>query len=161
MPMIEENMASRSRRVRSRAPARKSMALLRRGGHGGLVHAGRMVCGAQEAVVESPGRAVWPGVDGALHHDGGGRVAGVEAGRIRGATPAADALPPATGAQRRVAFAEIALLWLAIAAPIAAFRPVSRSAAWRLAPYLAWGNLRRCAKLDTVAIELLSAVSPG
>ena len=37
-----------------------------------------------------------------------------------------------------VAFAEIVLLWLAIAATIAAFRSVSRVAAWLLAPYLAW-----------------------
>jgi translocator protein len=37
-----------------------------------------------------------------------------------------------------VAFAEILLLWLAIAATLAAFRPVSRTAAWLLAPYLAW-----------------------
>ena len=37
-----------------------------------------------------------------------------------------------------VAFAEIVLLWLAIAATIAAFRPVSRAAAWLLVPYLAW-----------------------
>lgn len=37
-----------------------------------------------------------------------------------------------------VAFAEIVLLWLAIAATIAAFRPVSPTAAWLLAPYLAW-----------------------
>ena len=37
-----------------------------------------------------------------------------------------------------VAFAEIVLLLLAIAATIAAFRPVSRVAAWLLAPYLAW-----------------------
>ncbi len=36
------------------------------------------------------------------------------------------------------AFAEIVLLWLAIAATLAAFRPVSRIAAWLLAPYLAW-----------------------
>lgn len=37
-----------------------------------------------------------------------------------------------------VAFAEILLLWLAIAATLTAFRPVSRVAAWLLAPYLAW-----------------------
>ncbi|MBP7867073.1 MAG: tryptophan-rich sensory protein [Acidobacteria bacterium] len=36
------------------------------------------------------------------------------------------------------AFAEIVLLWLAIAATMAGFRPVSRAAAWLLAPYLAW-----------------------
>lgn len=33
---------------------------------------------------------------------------------------------------------EIALLWLAIAATLLAFRPVNRAAAWLLAPYLAW-----------------------
>ena len=37
-----------------------------------------------------------------------------------------------------LAFSEIVLLWLAIAATIAVFRPVSRVAAWLLAPYLAW-----------------------
>ena len=37
-----------------------------------------------------------------------------------------------------VAFAEIVLLWLAIATTLTAFRPVSRVAAWLLAPYLAW-----------------------
>ena len=42
--------------------------------------------------------------------------------------------------QPGVAFAEIVLLWLAIAATIAAFRSVSRVAAWLLAPYLAWVN---------------------
>lgn len=37
-----------------------------------------------------------------------------------------------------IALIEIVLLWLAIAATLAAFRPVSRAAAWLLAPYLAW-----------------------
>lgn len=37
-----------------------------------------------------------------------------------------------------VAFTEIVLLWLAIAATLAAFRPVSGVAAWLLVPYLAW-----------------------
>jgi len=37
-----------------------------------------------------------------------------------------------------LAFAEIVILWLAIAATLAAFRPVSRPAAWLLVPYLAW-----------------------
>jgi translocator protein len=36
------------------------------------------------------------------------------------------------------ACAEIVLLWLAIAATLAAFRPLNRAAAWLLAPYLAW-----------------------
>ena len=38
----------------------------------------------------------------------------------------------------RLAFADIVLLWLAILATLVAFRPVSRAAAWLLAPYLAW-----------------------
>ena len=37
-----------------------------------------------------------------------------------------------------LAFAEIVLLWLAIVATIAAFRPVSRAATRLLVPYLAW-----------------------
>jgi tryptophan-rich sensory protein len=37
-----------------------------------------------------------------------------------------------------LAFAEIILLWLAILATLLAFRPVSRTAAWLLVPYLAW-----------------------
>ena len=36
------------------------------------------------------------------------------------------------------AFTDIVLLWLAIGASLFAFRPVSRVAAWLLAPYLAW-----------------------
>ena len=36
------------------------------------------------------------------------------------------------------AFAEMVALWLAIAATLAAFWPLSRAAAWLLAPYLAW-----------------------
>lgn len=40
--------------------------------------------------------------------------------------------------QPGAAFAEILLLWMAIAATLAAFRPVSYAAAWLLAPYLAW-----------------------
>jgi tryptophan-rich sensory protein len=40
--------------------------------------------------------------------------------------------------QTGIAFAEILLLWLAIAATLIAFRRVSRPAAWLLAPYLAW-----------------------
>jgi tryptophan-rich sensory protein len=37
-----------------------------------------------------------------------------------------------------LALAEIVLLWLAIAATLAAFGRVNRAAAWLLAPYLAW-----------------------
>jgi benzodiazapine receptor len=37
-----------------------------------------------------------------------------------------------------IALVEIVLLWLAIAATLAAFHPVSRVAAWLLAPYFVW-----------------------
>jgi tryptophan-rich sensory protein len=37
-----------------------------------------------------------------------------------------------------LAFAEIMVLWLAIAATLTSFRGVSRPAAWLLVPYLAW-----------------------
>src|SRR5678816_1849422 len=37
-----------------------------------------------------------------------------------------------------IALAEIVMLWLAIAATLAAFRPVNRAAAWLLASYLLW-----------------------
>lgn len=37
-----------------------------------------------------------------------------------------------------IAFAEIVMLWLAIAATLAAFRPVNRATVWLLAPYLVW-----------------------
>jgi len=37
-----------------------------------------------------------------------------------------------------IAFGEIVLLWLAIAATLAAFHLVSRAAGWLLAPYLVW-----------------------
>jgi tryptophan-rich sensory protein len=43
--------------------------------------------------------------------------------------------------QPGIAFAEMLLLWLAIAATIAAFWRVHRVAAWMLAPYLAWVSL--------------------
>lgn len=37
-----------------------------------------------------------------------------------------------------LAFAEIIMLWVAIASTLAAFHSVSRPAAWLLVPYLAW-----------------------
>jgi len=40
--------------------------------------------------------------------------------------------------QPGLAVAEIILLWAAILATLMAFRPVSRTAAWLLVPYLAW-----------------------
>lgn len=40
--------------------------------------------------------------------------------------------------QPGLAFAEILLMWLAIAATLITFRPISRPAFWLLVPYLAW-----------------------
>lgn len=40
-----------------------------------------------------------------------------------------------------IAFGEIVLLWLAIAATSAASRPVSRTAAWLFARYIAWRGI--------------------
>jgi tryptophan-rich sensory protein len=109
-----------------------------------------MVCVVEEAVMESARLDFRPGVDGALHDDGGGCVAGVAAGWLGKqrkplliflAQLALNALwtPLFFGLHRPgLAFAEIALLWLAIATTLTAFRPVSRVAAWLLAPYLAW-----------------------
>ncbi len=37
-----------------------------------------------------------------------------------------------------LAFVDIVLLWLAIIATLIAFRPVNRTAAWLLVPYLVW-----------------------
>jgi translocator protein len=37
-----------------------------------------------------------------------------------------------------LAFAEIVLLWLMILLTVVAFRPLSRTAAWLMAPYLVW-----------------------
>jgi len=37
-----------------------------------------------------------------------------------------------------VAFAEIVVLWLAIAATLASFRQVSPAAGWLMTPYLLW-----------------------
>lgn len=43
-----------------------------------------------------------------------------------------------------LALAEIAVLWLAIAATVWTFRPVSSAAAWMLTPYLAWVSFASC-----------------
>lgn len=42
------------------------------------------------------------------------------------------------------AMAEIAVLWIAIAATIWTFRSISAPAAWMLAPYLAWVSFASC-----------------
>ena len=109
-----------------------------------------MVCLIEETVVESAGVDLRSGVDGALLDDGGGGMAGVATGWLGQTAQAAAHFPHATGAQRaldaavlrsaldRVAFAEIVLLWLAIAWTITAFWRVHRAAAWLLVPYLAW-----------------------
>jgi benzodiazapine receptor len=43
-----------------------------------------------------------------------------------------------------LALAEIVVLWLAIAATIWTFRPISVAAAWMLTPYLAWVSFASC-----------------
>jgi tryptophan-rich sensory protein len=43
-----------------------------------------------------------------------------------------------------LAMAEIVVLWVAIAATIWTFRPISSAAAWLLAPYLAWVTFASC-----------------
>lgn len=109
-----------------------------------------MVWHVEEAVVESAGVDFRSGLDRALHDDGGGRMASVAARRLGQTTQAStiflvqlalNALwtPLFFGLHRPgVAFAEIVLLWLAIAATLAAFCRVSLIAAGLLVPYLAW-----------------------
>lgn len=53
-----------------------------------------------------------------------------------------------------VAFAEIVLLWLAIATTLKAFRPVSGVAAWLLAPYLAWVSFAAALNLTLWRLNL-------
>ena len=66
----------------------------------GILHAGGVVCRDQEAVVESPRLGVWPGVVGALHHDGGSGLVGMEAGWVGRAATAVDGISGAVGAKR-------------------------------------------------------------
>jgi hypothetical protein len=127
-----------------------------------------MVCVPEEAFLESAGLAVRPGVVGALRDDGSRRVACVEAGRIRGATPVADALPCATGAQRCVdaAVLRAALDGHGLRRNHAALagncrddcRLSSRQPRRRVAACALFGvgKLRRWAELYLVAIELLN-----
>lgn len=91
-----------------------------------------------------------PGLERPLRNDGGGGVAGLETRGFSAqrwplalflAQLALNALwtPLFFGLHRPgLAFLEIVLLWLAIAATLLAFRPVNLAAAWLLAPYLAW-----------------------
>ena len=62
---------------------------------GGVGHAGRMVCFAAKAIVESAIVDFWPGVDRALPHDGHRRVARLAARRLGRATTRTLALPRA------------------------------------------------------------------
>jgi len=47
-----------------------------------------------------------------------------------------------------LAFADIVLLWMSIAATIAAFAPISPAAAWLLVPYLAWVTIATALNLS-------------
>ena len=47
-----------------------------------------------------------------------------------------------------LAFLELVALWLSIAATIAAFAPLSTTAAWLLAPYLVWVTIAGCLNLS-------------
>jgi len=107
--------------------------------------------GAPEALVESARMGVWAGLVGALRHDGGGSLAGLETRRVRRTAQTLDAVSRAVsflnaawtplffGLHRPgVAFAGIILLWLAIAATLVVAGRVSRPAAWLLSPYLVW-----------------------
>lgn len=55
-----------------------------------------------------------------------------------------------------MAFAEIVLLWLAIAATVAVFRPVSHPATLLLVPLPCLGQLRRSVEFHDLAIEHLN-----
>jgi hypothetical protein len=70
----------------SHRPGGLGVALFQRRVARRVLHAGRMVCHAPEAIVESARLDFWSGVVGALHADGGDGVAGVEARRFRRAT---------------------------------------------------------------------------
>jgi TspO/MBR family len=117
---------------------------------------------AQQAILESSELGVRAGLDDALSDDGRGRMAGVEKSRIARWACLFVFLDSARFEHASVnkkeqfrgdtlwsflffglekpglAFAEILLLWLSIAATIAAFRKWSGAAALLLAPYLAW-----------------------
>ncbi|KAA5804045.1 tryptophan-rich sensory protein [Alkalicaulis satelles] len=55
------------------------------------------------------------------------------------------------------ALAEVALLWLAVAANIYAFTQVDALAAWLLAPYLAWVSLAAFLNLEIVRLRKAAA----
>ena len=64
-----------------------------------VLYAWGMVYHAEKAVVESARLDLWAGLVVALHDDGGGGVAGLEARRFRRSTPSAAFVPRATRAQ--------------------------------------------------------------
>jgi len=132
------------------------------------IHAGRMVCVAEEAVLESARLDIRPGVVGALHDDGRGRMARVEARRVRSATPATGPIPRSTNAQRRVdaAVLRAALDWRGLRrdcpalvddcrdAPRLSFREPRRRVAAHALSCL--GGFCRRAELHPVATQFLT-----
>ena len=53
----------------------------------------------------------------------------------------------------RLAFAELAALWVSIAATIAVFHPIDAVAAWLLAPYLAWVTAAGALNLSMIRLN--------
>ena len=76
--------------------------------HSGLRFHGRLVCRPAQAVVESTGLDLWPGVDVALRDDGSRGVAGMARGWLESARAGAWIVSPAMVAQRAV---DAAVLW--------------------------------------------------
>jgi len=60
-----------------------------------------------------------------------------------------------------LAFFEIVLLWLAIAATIAAFHAVDTVAAWLLVPYLAWVTFAACLNLAIWRLNPKDSIGPA
>jgi hypothetical protein len=112
--------------------------------HSGFRVNRRLVCQPAQAVVESAGVGLRPGVDLALRADGDRGVAGVAQGRALGLFLLQWLLnalwtPLFFGMHRSgLAFVEITTLWLVLAATLVWFWRVRKAAGVLLSPYLAW-----------------------
>lgn len=66
------------------------------------------------------------------------------------------------GARRmRWAMVDVVLLWASLAAVIASFAPYSTTAAWLVAPYLAWVTIAGALNLRMVQLNAPTAVAAG
>jgi len=119
---------------------RLAAALFCGGGDGRIVHARRMVCVVEEALVESARLGFRTGVDGALRDDGGGSLAGVASRRLGSAATASDAVLRAAHAQRRL---DAAVLWSALAGGGVRGNRASLARHWRDAARVPSGESRR------------------